>query len=166
MSVGVEIPIGPSMVEWAKRIILEAERLGAEFVNLNELEFVEPNARALLARGMRESVRRPFTVEGSLEAAIKVLEWARDNVSIPVHFCPARFKDAIQTRNRLTRLSRLDARWCEEPTGRGTLVWAEEDGACMPVDSCRSGRIIEAYPTRSRRPVVREEECSPEDHQK
>ena len=146
MDVGVEIPIAPRMVEWAKRIILKASKAGAKFVNLNEMEFVEPNARALLSRGYREDKRRPFTVEGSYEAAIEVLEWARNNVDIPVHFCPAQFKDAIQTRNRLRRLALLDRAWNEEATSDGTLLWEHEcsEGVC----------VSESYPTRSRRPVV------------
>ena len=160
MSVGVEIPVGPGLVEWAKKIIREAEKMGADFVNLNELEFVEPNARALMARGLRESRRRPLTVEGALEAAIEVVKWAAKEVSIPVHFCPASFKDSIQTRNRLLRLARLDARWCEEPTPSGTLRYAQGPEGCRPPSECLPGdMIVEVYPTRSRKPVVSEEPC-------
>jgi len=146
MDVGVEIPVGPGMVEWAKAVIAEADRLGLDFVNLNELEFAEPNAPALLARGLRESRSRPFTVEGSLEAALEVLEWARDNVGVPVHFCPASFKDAIQTRNRLLATARTDLGWNEEPTPRGTVVFERASGGCV--------EKVEAYPTRSRKPEV------------
>lgn len=164
MDVGVEIPIAPRMVEWAKRIIMEAWRAGAKFVNLNEMEFVAPNASSLLARGYRESSRRPFIVEGSYEAALEILEWARSSVDIPVHFCPASFKDSIQTRNRLRRAASLDRAWYEEDTGEGTLTWVEawcgegryniRPGSCM--DGCEH-KLIEAYPTRSRKPVVGEE---------
>lgn len=182
MSVGVEIPVAPGMEEWAIWVIREAERLGAEFVNLNEMEFVAPNAQQLMLRGYSEDASRPFTVKGALRAALKVLEWARDNAGIPVHFCPARFKDAIQTRNRLRRLARLDARWFEEPTGQGTVRWGELRGPRTPPDvgeECGPGVyclppdrgvlaaaarlyggeafIVEAYPTRGREPVVSEE---------
>lgn len=151
MSVGVEIPVAPHIEEWVKDIIVRADRLGLDFVNLNEMEFVEPNARALLARGLRESATRPFTVEGSLETAIRVISWARDNVSIPVHFCPATFKDKIQTRNRLRVASLRDLRWNEEPLASGTLLEY----------SCIAGKGVlvrrEVYPTPGRRPVVAEE---------
>lgn len=185
MSVGVEIPIAPGMEEWAIWVIREAERLGADFVNLNEMEFVAPNAGPLMLRGYTEDPERPFAVKGALRAAMRVLEWARDNAGIPVHFCPARFKDAIQTRNRLRRLAALDARWYEEPTRHGTLKWGElrrprrvpEFGEecrpgvyCLPPDPDVLARaaslyggvpvIVEAYPTRSREPVVGEEEVS------
>ena len=167
MDVGVEIPIAPRMMEWAKKVILAAWRSGAKFVNLNEMEFVEPNTRGLLARGYRESRRRPFTVEGSYEAALEVLEWARENTSIPVHFCPASFKDSIQTRNRLRRAASLDKAWYEEETGEGTLEWVEakcgEAVLQVPLGYCVEGcdsRIVEAYPTRKREPRIGEEPCT------
>ncbi|MEB3788904.1 MAG: radical SAM protein [Desulfurococcales archaeon] len=163
ISTGVEIPIAPGLLEWAKKIILYADKVGAEFVNLNELEFVSPNARQLMIRGYRESKKRPFTVEGALEAAIRIVEWARENVSIPVHFCPATFKDKIQTRNRLRNTAVLDRRWCESVTRDGTLLYYSIDAnnTCFPVShECMPGStLIEAYPTRSRRPIVREEPC-------
>ena len=181
MSVGVEIPIAPGLEEWAKRIITKAEKLGAEFVNLNEMEFVAPNAEALMMRGYREDPSRPFTVKGSLEAALRVLEWAAHNAGIPVHFCPALFKDQIQTKNRLLHLSLRDHYWYEKPTGRGTLLWGEvrrprvkpfigeacsAESYCVPPDlslleklkDLCSGEayLVEAYPTRSRRPIITE----------
>ena len=182
MSVGVEIPIAPGMEEWAVKIIVEAERRGGEFVNLNEMEIVEPNARALMARGYREDPERPFTVKGSLEAALRVLEWASRNSGIPVHFCPASFKDRLQTGNRLRNTALRDAYWYEEPTKEGTVIWGELRGSsaprglgvecrpgavCLPPDpkllstlAARYGGeayIVEAHPTPNRVPVVREE---------
>lgn len=151
LSVGIEIPVAPHIEKWVKGIIVKADALGLDFVNLNEMEFVEPNARALLARGLRESATRPFTVEGSLETAIRIISWARKSVGIPVHFCPATFKDKIQTRNRLMIASLRDLRWNEEPTTSGTLVEYE----------CIAGKGVlvkrEAYPTPNRRPIVAEE---------
>ncbi|MCS7106737.1 MAG: radical SAM protein [Acidilobaceae archaeon] len=149
LQAGVEIPIAPRMEEWAKGIIERAMKLGASFVNLNEMEIAEPNARALLARGYRESRRRPFVVEGAYEAALRVLEWAQEK-GYPVHFCPASFKDSVQTRNRFRRLAELDRRWYEEPTPEGTLRWTEEIGGKRVV--------VEAHPTRERTRVELGEE--------
>ncbi|MCE4629924.1 MAG: radical SAM protein [Desulfurococcales archaeon] len=149
MDVGIEIPIAPTLIDWAKRIILEADRHRVDFVNLNEMEFVEPNARLLLQRGLRESKRRPFTVEGAFEAAIEIIKWAEDNVKAPVHFCPATFKDAIQTRNRLINTARVDRRWNETVTRSGTVIFLrkikDREGLCEQV---------EAYPTPTRKPIV------------
>jgi pyruvate formate-lyase activating enzyme-like uncharacterized protein len=161
MSVGIEIPIAPGLEEWAKKVILEASRIGVSFVNLNEMEFVEPNSTSLRLKGYRESRRRPFTVEGALETALKVVGWARDHNLAPVHFCPAPFKDSIQTRNRMRRLATLDRSWYEKPTNDGTVIWAEvrnEDGTTVVAhpDLIREMRgwkpttIVEAHPTRGR----------------
>ena len=152
MDVGIEIPVAPRMEKWVKDIILYADNIGAKFVNLNEMEFVEPNAQALMMRGYRESRLRPFTVEGSYETALRILEWAQENVSIPLHFCPASFKDSIQTRNRLRRTAENDASWLEAPTHTGTIIYY--------VEKCSNGNCalykVEAYPTRSRMPIVHE----------
>lgn len=151
MSVGIEIPVAPHMEKWVREIILKADALHLDFVNLNEMEFVEPNAVALLARGLRESATRPFTVDGSLETAIRVINWAKESVRIPVHFCPATFKDRIQTRNRLITASLRDLRWNEKPTSSGTLV----EYSCIAGEGVLVKR--EVYPTPSRRPIVAEE---------
>lgn len=147
MDVGVEIPVAPHLVEWAKKVMLEADKGGVDFINLNEMEFVAPNAAALLERGIRESERRPFTVECAYKAGVALVEWAEENVRAPVHFCPASFKDAIQTRNRLVRTALIDRRWDEEVTRGGTVVFKRptEGGGC---------ELVEAYPTLERTPVV------------
>jgi pyruvate formate-lyase activating enzyme-like uncharacterized protein len=177
MSVGLEIPIAPGLEKWARDLIGYADRAGADFVNLNEMEFVAPNARELLIRGYTEDPRRPHTVKGSLRAAVEVLEWAADNVSIPVHFCPASYKDTIQTFNRLRRTAALDRAWFEDRRGP-LLVWGEirgENGEALALAPPRKdllaaltprlggyeAYIVEAYPTRDRRPIVLEERVYP-----
>lgn len=163
MTVGIEIPIAPGLEEWAKRIMVEASRMGVSFINLNEMEFVEPNALSLRLRGYRESSRRPFTVEGALETGLKLVEWARKLNLAPVHLCPAPFKDSIQTRNRMRRMAKLDRSWYEKPTEEGTLTWVEvvkDNGVIdvLPVDIVMKFRdriegylkLVEAHPTRGR----------------
>jgi pyruvate formate-lyase activating enzyme-like uncharacterized protein len=184
MDVGAEIPIAPGFEEWAKKVIKEVERAGGSFVNLDEMEFVAPNAEALMLRGYTEDPLRPFTVKGSLEAALKVLKWASENVSITVHFCPASFKDSIQTKNRLRATARKDRTWFEVPTASGTLMWGELRGlkecpegtvfcneksekVCCTLPDVKllkeiarkyggKAYIVEALPTRKRRPVMTE----------
>jgi len=177
MSVGLEIPIAPGLERWAMNLISYADRAGADFVNLNEMEFVAPNARELLIRGYTEDPGRPHTVRGSLEAAKRVLEWAAESVSIPVHFCPASYKDAIQTFNRLRRTAVLDRAWFEVRRGP-LLVWGEirgEGGEALALAPPRrdllamltprvggyEAYIVEAYPTRDRGPIILEERVYP-----
>lgn len=172
MVVGVEIPVAPGLEEWARKVIVEASRIGVSFINLNEMEFVEPNAYNLRLRGYRESRERPFTVEGALETALRIIEWASKLNLAPVHFCPAPFKDSIQTRNRMRRLAELDRSWYETPTRDGTLVWAEvtigDSVVEVPVDyaSRLAGRgydvkIVEAHPTRGRLRISEFEPLNP-----
>lgn len=149
MDVGVEIPVSPNLLEWAKRIMIETDRQGVDFINLNEMEFVAPNASALMQRGLREDPSRPFTVKGAYKAAVELVKWAADNIRAPVHFCPASFKDAIQTRNRLLRTAHIDRRWNETVTANGTVVFTRRAGGGD--DGCER---VEAYPTLNRHPVV------------
>ncbi|AFZ69999.1 hypothetical protein Calag_0217 [Caldisphaera lagunensis DSM 15908] len=166
MRVGAEIPIAKGLENWAIDIIKTVEKYGGSFVNLDEMEFVEPNARALISMGLNEDKNRPFTAKGSLEAALKVLEWARENSNIYVHFCPASFKDAIQTKNRFTRLSRNDKKWYEEITKDGTIKWAEVNinGNIIKINpndiynyKGYEIKILESHPTRDRKPIINEE---------
>jgi len=54
--------------------------------------------------GMRLTSLDKASIEGSKETAMDVLEWTSKNLeSITVHFCSARYKDAVQLRNRLER---------------------------------------------------------------
>jgi pyruvate formate-lyase activating enzyme-like uncharacterized protein len=170
MSVGFEIPIAPGLEEWAINIIRYADKYGLDFVNLNEMEFVAPNAESLLLRGYTEDPARRATVKGSLQAALRVLRWAEANASVPVHFCPAPFKDRVQTWNRLRRTARLDRawfehargpllRWGEVLLGDGEIILLPPDEAILAGAARKLGgraRIVDAYPTRRRMPRVSE----------
>ncbi|MEM1851927.1 MAG: radical SAM protein, partial [Acidilobaceae archaeon] len=182
MSVGFEIPIAPGLEEWAKSVVREASKIGAKFVNLNEMEVSEKNLKKLFMRGLRPSRSRPYAVEGALKAALEVMKWAKDNVSLAVHFCPVSFKDSVQLKNRMRRTAKNDFKWFEEPTEDGTVLWGElecKEPLAGVGEECRKNRtcippneellkklarendckafLIEAYPTRSRT-ILREEE--------
>ena len=102
MEVGVEIPAIPCY-SLLKAVILEAWNRGAKFVNLNELEVSDTNVDRLVARGLRPS-RDGRVVEGSLNVALKVLEWAEDEgLDIVIRVCTAKFKDGVQHAKRLWR---------------------------------------------------------------
>ncbi len=125
MDVGVEVPAIPGregdLVELARRL----EEMGAEFLNLNEMEVSEANIEAVSRRGFRVSANG-VAVEGSRETALRVVEWAAKNLErLRVHFCPAGFKDYVQTRNRLLRKARGIAHLYEEPSREGTLLRGE-----------------------------------------
>ncbi len=172
MSVGAEIPIGPGLAGWAKKVIAEVDRLGGDFVNLDELEFAEPNEAALRMKGLKPSRNRGAAAEGALRIAMEVLSWAAKNVRVPVHFCPAVFKDRIQVRNRFRRSALRDLAWYEARLSDGSVAWGEvldQHGNVVdyfnplgelpkPAEGLMY-RVRVALPTRSRRPVMCEGEA-------
>ncbi len=99
--VGVEIPVLPGSETYIMRLIRILQDLKVKFINLNEMEITESNAENLLLRGFKLGDRSPTSVEGSHETALKVLKkCVEEGVTIGVHYCTARYKDAVQTRMR------------------------------------------------------------------
>jgi len=115
IEVGLEVPAIPGKAESLKQIALRAEKIGVSFLNINELEASETNFESLLAQGMRLTDMASASIEGSAETAKEFLNWASKNlVRLTVHFCSARYKDAIQMRNRLERRLEQTIREFEE----------------------------------------------------
>ncbi|ABM80742.1 radical SAM protein [Hyperthermus butylicus] len=168
MDVGVEVPVFPDRVEELKRLILELDKMGVSFVNLNELEVSERNIHDLLLRGYRVSPNKPI-VYGSEEAAVEIVEWAtRMGVRLTVHYCPARYKDRVQMRIRLIRKAIRLAKPYQRVTPSGMLEYAviPEDraprqwgellerlkvgyaGPASLAEMVPSARIVRVYPSR------------------
>ncbi|MEM0044429.1 MAG: radical SAM protein [Sulfolobales archaeon] len=125
MSVGAEIPVIPGDEDRIRDLILYLESIGAEFINLNELEVSERNKEALMFRGFRIS-SDGISVEGSRETAYKILRWARDQgLRIRVHFCSSKLKDAIQTMRRYRRIAMRVALPHQKIGEDGILSWIE-----------------------------------------
>jgi len=134
--VGVEIPVPPDRVEWVKKLIVKLDGVGVKFINLNELEVSPSNINALLMHGYRVSREKPV-VEGSEEAALEVVKWARDRgLRIIVHYCPARYKDRVQMRVRLIRKALRIAKPYQRITGEGMIEVLESDVS-------KAGRLVE-----------------------
>lgn len=126
MDVGVEVPVVPGNMNFYKKLIIEAEKYGAKFVNLNELEISEGNYRSLLERGFKLKKGTIASVEGSEEDALKILKWAAEHTSnINVHYCSALYKDLVQTRVRLRRKALNTAKPYEEISHEGTVLRGE-----------------------------------------
>ncbi len=125
MSVGAEVPVIPGYLQALKKLALFLEEIKADFLNLNELEVSESNQEALTLRGFKPR-RDGRSIEGSRETAFKLLEWAQHNVrKLNIRFCPAIYKDSVQTRNRLRRKAKNEARLYEAYTPEGTIIRAE-----------------------------------------
>jgi len=117
---GIEIPAIPGTEKSIAAMASEAEKAGAQFINLNELEFSEPNIGALKARGFRIKDDESSAVKGSEETAIKVLKALSGRIT--VHYCSSSFKDATQLRNRLLRRAKNMATRLEIITEDGTFI--------------------------------------------
>jgi len=124
VTVAVENPALPDGLEALKKLLLRAWEVGVRFVNLNELEFSESNELRLRLRGYR--VRESgVAAEGSEEVALTLLRWVvEEGIDLNLHYCPARFKDSIQFRARLT-LRGLRTRLPFEEVVDGVVRWVE-----------------------------------------
>jgi len=119
---GVEIPA----VKDASAIVQAVRDAGA-FLNINELEFSETNYAALAAEG--------FMPEELGCAALGSEEIARQHFlkeDIRAHYCPSRFKDAVQLRERLLRRARHTARPFDHISQEGTIIYGTIEGDTAP----------------------------------
>jgi pyruvate formate-lyase activating enzyme-like uncharacterized protein len=119
---GVEIPAIPSAYERTTSLFRDLDRVGCDFVNLNELEFSDTNLAELKARGFKIKSDESMAVKGSEEEARKIIKWAARNTNLSIHYCPSALKDAVQLRNRLRRRAPNVARPHEAITEEGLLV--------------------------------------------
>jgi uncharacterized protein len=112
LEAGVEIPAlkaAPRIVE----AVLDADA----FLNINELEFSETNFAGLIASGFRPQDLGCGAI-GSEEVAKE--HFLMDNIK--VHYCPSRFKDAVQLRERLKRRANRTARPFDYVSEEGTII--------------------------------------------
>lgn len=125
MEIGLEVPSIPGEEDATESLIRFADRIGLDFVNLNELEFSETNCEALLRRGFATKDDLSASAKGSEELALSMLAL---ELKIPVHYCSSSFKDSVQLRNRLIRRAKRVARPGDVRTGEGTLVKGVVEG--------------------------------------
>jgi len=118
MEAGVEIPVYMPAPK-----IVEAVREADAFLNLNELEFSETNFSRLRDEG--------YTPQDLGCAAEGSEQLARDfflKDDIKVHYCPSRFKDAVQLKERLLRRAERTSRPLDFLTDEGTIIHGRIEG--------------------------------------
>ncbi len=124
LTTNVEIPAVPGKEEDILALCRYLEAVGAAGINMNELEFSEPNIQNLKRFGYTPMNDESQSVAGSRETALSVLEqWRASGSKFTVHFCSSPYKDAIQLMQRLRRRAERTARPFEEQTEEGTLVY-------------------------------------------
>ncbi len=100
--VGAEVPVVPGKEEELRKLILYLEKVGAKFLNLNELEMSELNFSLMTDRGLLSNEDVFNTVRGSMDAGLRLLEFARRNTEkLSVHLCTSSVKNVYQYQNRL-----------------------------------------------------------------
>lgn len=119
MRTGIEVPALPGMHDKLAAMIRAAEAAGAQFVNLNELEVSETNALAFRTRGLEPANDYSNAISGSDDAARRAVAIP---FSIPVHYCPSRFKDAVQLRERIKRMAAVSHWTGDIVTDEGTMI--------------------------------------------
>ncbi|WP_457754611.1 radical SAM protein [Thermococcus sp.] len=122
--IGGEVPAVPGQEDRIKWFAELLDKLGAKFLNINELEFSETNLRALITRGYQPISNESSAIKGSLELGLEILRWGEENTSLSFHLCTAKLKDAVQLKNRLRRMAKNVAKPYMEITEEGTLKFA------------------------------------------
>ncbi|NOR84949.1 radical SAM protein [archaeon] len=101
---GVEIPCIPGELEYLKKLVVHLDKIGVNFLNLNEFEMSELTAKDMTKKGFETNGAWYNSVEGSKNQAEELLKFAAENTkNISIHFCNSKLKDAYQFKNRLKR---------------------------------------------------------------
>ena len=123
VDVAIEIPSLEEMEDEMFSLIKWANDMGVKWINLNELEYSERNARNLNLRNYTLKDDISSAIKGSLESANIVLAMAAaEEFEIGVHFCSSSFKDGVQLTNRIKRRANNVARDHEIISDEGTLL--------------------------------------------
>ncbi|MEW6069200.1 MAG: radical SAM protein, partial [Candidatus Thermoplasmatota archaeon] len=101
MGVGIEIPSLPNYKQKIIKLIDYANKLGIDFINLNELEYSETNYKALNKIGYTIKNDISAAVKGSEKLAVEIMKEL--DVKLQLHYCSSAFKDSVQLRNRIMR---------------------------------------------------------------
>ena len=130
MSVGAEVPVIPEVeyIENLKKFIFYLNKIGADFINLNEFEYSLPNSQNLNDRNFKLEAGTIASVKNSKDYAIKLIHDIVPNVSIKIHFCTVIAKDYWQLRERYLRRAKTIKLHYEEITRDGLLLYALIEG--------------------------------------
>jgi pyruvate formate-lyase activating enzyme-like uncharacterized protein len=141
----IEIPCIPGKAQDILAMAAYLDAAGAHGLNMNELEFSDPNIANLKRFGYQTADDESQRVAGSRETAAEVLAgWKATRTPgskspFAVHFCSSPYKDAIQLMQRFRRRASRVQRPFEEQTEEGTLVY----GVLKPAAAGEVGGLAE-----------------------
>lgn len=131
MSVGAEVPVIPTQeyTKYLENLILYLDKIGAEFINLNEFEICYPNSQYLKEKGFKLKKDTIAAVENSKETAMALIKRLAPKTSLKIHFCTIRAKDYHQLKNRYLRRANTIKLPYEDITDDGLLIYALIEGS-------------------------------------
>lgn len=118
---GVEIPSIAAEREYTFKII-DYIKDKVQFLNLNELEISEDNARNFTKKNFMPKDRISYGIEGSEEFAKEIMDYCQKNTNLNVHYCSCKFKDKIQMGLRLRFRAKNVARMFDIVDQEGMLT--------------------------------------------
>jgi len=123
LDVAFEIPVMPDKEKDIVSLISWADKNRIDWVNLNELEYSEGNYTHLNQLGYMYKSDISASVHGSEITALKIIQYcSSQDLTVGVHYCSSKFKDAIQLKNRITRRAQRTAKPYDVITPDGTLL--------------------------------------------
>lgn len=130
ISVGAELPLIPEReyIKDLEEFVFYLDRIGAEFINLNEFEYCFPNSQYLKERNFRLKEGTVASVENSKEMAIAFINEIASKVSIKLHFCSIIAKDYWQLKERYLRRAKAIKEPYEDISDEGLLLYAQIEG--------------------------------------
>jgi len=130
MRVGAEVPVIPDedYIKYLEEFIIFLNKIGADFINLNEFEICFPNSESLKKRGFKLKEGSMASVVNSQETAFKLIKKLHSSVSLKMHFCSIMAKDYYQLKNRYLRRAKSIKLPFEVITEEGLLVFAQLEG--------------------------------------
>ena len=120
--------------EFLKNLIFYLDKIGADFVNLNEFEYCLPNSQNLKERNFELEVGTIASVKNSEEIAIKLIKDIAPKVSIKIHFCTIRAKDYFQLKNRYIRRAKNIRLPYEVINEEGLIIYGQIEGNLKELD--------------------------------
>lgn len=135
MIVGAEVPVIPEAeyLDNLKKLIFYLDKIGADFVNLNEFEYCSPNSQNLKNRNFMLEVGTIASVKNSKKCAIQLVRDIAPKVSLKIHFCTIRAKDYWQLRERYLRRAKTIKLPYEQITSDGLLLYAQIEGEKLDI---------------------------------
>jgi uncharacterized protein len=121
-AITVEIPVIPEDYEILKRILVELEHIGVDFLNIHQLDTSEHNYKALVQRRYHFTHQPNLPVLESEICALKLLTFAKEqNCRLPINYCGSVYKNRFQPRGKRHHVGQAVRQGFEEISGLGYL---------------------------------------------